>query len=270
MENLRPETRPLMTWPSGVQWQNGSYRITSLGVSRDLPTSQTTSIASSISVVSKMPNIYGRKQWQFSWGFFTAMCRQFIWFIAQGPQGGERISHPEKIQCFCAWGWVQIDTLHRLLDAFPHTWSVFLSSRMLNWALMCYLHWFRCLQLGGYVRLLVWWLSSRVINLQYNPCTMEATILSLFSALEPLISLAPSKELYTIICWCCRQREHIDSWAIQLTWLLSICFTCTLFGSMLEVMIAAKYRNLMRVFSGCPNFCYGSCASLCIIDVSRD
>jgi len=39
---------------------------------------------------------------------------------------------------------------------------------------------------------------------------------------------------------------------------------------MLEVIIAAIYRYLMSVYSGCLNFCNGSCASLCIIDVSRD
>ena len=39
---------------------------------------------------------------------------------------------------------------------------------------------------------------------------------------------------------------------------------------MLEVIFAAIYRNLMSVYSGCFNFCNGSCASLCIINVSRD
>jgi len=39
---------------------------------------------------------------------------------------------------------------------------------------------------------------------------------------------------------------------------------------MLEVIIAAIYRNLRSVYSGCLNFCNGSCATMCIIDISRD
>jgi len=39
---------------------------------------------------------------------------------------------------------------------------------------------------------------------------------------------------------------------------------------MLEVIIAAIYRTLINVYSGCLNFGNGSCASLCIINVSRD
>jgi len=39
---------------------------------------------------------------------------------------------------------------------------------------------------------------------------------------------------------------------------------------MLEVIIEAIYPHLMIVYSGCFNFCYGSCVRLCIIDVSRD
>jgi hypothetical protein len=50
----------------------------------------------------------------------------------------------------------------------------------------------------------------------------------------------------------------------------SICYTCRLFDSMLEVVVAAIYSDLMSVYSGCLSFCNGSCASLCIIDVSRD
>jgi hypothetical protein len=37
-----------------------------------------------------------------------------------------------------------------------------------------------------------------------------------------------------------------------------------------EVIIAAIYTTLMSVYSGCLNFCDGSCASLIIIDVSSD
>ena len=50
----------------------------------------------------------------------------------------------------------------------------------------------------------------------------------------------------------------------------SVRFECRLFDSMLEVIVATLYRHLMSVYSGCLNFCYGSCASLCIIAVSRD
>ena len=39
---------------------------------------------------------------------------------------------------------------------------------------------------------------------------------------------------------------------------------------MFEVIVAVIYRNLMCVYSRCLHFCNGSCASLCIIDVSRD
>jgi len=38
---------------------------------------------------------------------------------------------------------------------------------------------------------------------------------------------------------------------------------------MVEVIVAAIYRNLMCLL-WVFNFYYGSCASLCIIDVSRD
>jgi len=52
--------------------------------------------------------------------------------------------------------------------------------------------------------------------------------------------------------------------------MLSICFTCGLFDWMPEVIVAAIYTIIMSVYSGCFNFCNGSCASLGIIDVSRD
>jgi len=51
---------------------------------------------------------------------------------------------------------------------------------------------------------------------------------------------------------------------------VSTWFACRLFDLMLEVIVAVIYRNLMSVYSGCLNFYNGSCASLCIIDVSRD
>ena len=42
------------------------------------------------------------------------------------------------------------------------------------------------------------------------------------------------------------------------------------FDLLLKVSIAAIYTNLMSVYSGCPNFCNGSCTNLCIINVSKD
>jgi len=38
---------------------------------------------------------------------------------------------------------------------------------------------------------------------------------------------------------------------------------------MLEVIVAAIYRNPRSVYSGGLDFCYGSCARFGIIDVSR-
>jgi hypothetical protein len=52
--------------------------------------------------------------------------------------------------------------------------------------------------------------------------------------------------------------------------MVSLGFTCRLFDSMLEVMVAAIYHNLMSVYSGYFNVDIVSCASMCIIDVSRD
>jgi hypothetical protein len=52
--------------------------------------------------------------------------------------------------------------------------------------------------------------------------------------------------------------------------MVSLGFTCRLFDSMLEVIVAAIYQNLMSVYSGYLDVYIGSCASLCLIDVSRD
>jgi len=51
--------------------------MTLLGVSRDLLTSQTTSITISISVVSTMQNTFGTRQSQFQWHLFNATSKQF-------------------------------------------------------------------------------------------------------------------------------------------------------------------------------------------------
>jgi hypothetical protein len=59
---------------------------------------------------------------------------------------------------------------------------------MLNQVLKGLVPWFRRLEQGKYVRLLLRWLSRRDINLRCLTCTMETTIASLFSAWESLIS----------------------------------------------------------------------------------
>jgi len=135
-----------------------------------------------------------------------------------------------------------------------------------------YLPWFRRLQQGRYVRLLVWWLSSRDFNLRWFPCMMETTVIHLYLALEPLIlSLSAwSVGWYAFFCWHHSQIARGGIWATLLTLLLSICFTCRLVDSMLQPIIAAIYRNQISGYSWCLNFWNGTCAHLCIIDVSRD
>jgi len=120
------KSRPLMTRPSGVQYHKGSYRITLLGVSRDLPTSQTTSITISISVVSTLQNTFGTMQLEFRWHLFNAMSKQFIRFVALGPQGGESKTHQEMIQFFSGWGRVRIATW---VDCGTHSRTVEVSFR---------------------------------------------------------------------------------------------------------------------------------------------
>jgi len=200
------------------------------------------------------------------------MSRQFIKLVALGPQGGESISHQKLIQCLSGWGQVWIATLSCLLDAFPHSQSVLSSLRMLNRVLQGFLPWLRHLQQGQHIRLLVWSFSRRDINIHCNPCTMETMVLSVFSLSEPLLSslLAESMWLYTLLGWRRSQIACGGSWATRLTGMLSICFTCRLLESMLEVIVAVIYRNLLSIYSGCLNFSYRSCASLCISDVSKD
>jgi len=152
------KSKSLITWASGVLCQTGSNRITLLGVSRDLPTSQTMLIMISIWVVVTRQNTFHTAQMQFGWPLLNTTSKQFILFVALGPDGGDSISHQETIQCFSGWGWVWIATLSWLQDAVPHSWSVFSASRILNQALMGILPWFRGLQHSGYIRLLVWWL----------------------------------------------------------------------------------------------------------------
>jgi len=170
-----------------------------------------------------MQNTFGRTQQLFWWRLFKATSKQFKWFIALGPQGGESISYQEMIQCFSGWGKVQIATLSRLRDVFPYGWNVFLSSSMLNRALKGFLPWFRHLQQDYYVRLMVWSLSRRGINIRYNPCTMKAMVISLYSASEPLLSslYAHFKELYTVFCWHRSQIAPSGTSATRLTWILS-------------------------------------------------
>jgi len=181
-------TLPLMTWPTGVQCQKGSYRITLVGVSRDLPTSPTTLITIRNQVISIMRHTLHTAQWQFCWHLFSATSRQFIWFVTLGSQGGDRISYKEIIQFFSEWGQVRIATLSRLLNAFPHIWSVISWSRILNQALKGFVPCFGRFQRGQCIRLLVCWLWRRGISLRRNPSMIEATVVSLFSGSELLIS----------------------------------------------------------------------------------
>jgi len=152
---------------------------------------------------------------QLEWWLFNPLSRQFVWFIAMGPQGGESISHQEMIQGHSGWGRVWMATSIRHYNTFPHIQSVFSSLRMLNQALKVFLAGFRCLQQSQYIRLLVWWLFRRDIILQCNPSKMEATIISLVSVLEPLIMSrqAQFKGMYTFFRWPCSQIACSGTWA---------------------------------------------------------
>jgi hypothetical protein len=200
------------------------------------------------------------------------MCRHFIWSVVLGQHSVESISHQDMMQCSSGLGWVQILTLYWPPDSIPHCCSVLSLLRMLNRALKCFLPLFRCFQHCRYIRLLVWWLLNRYIDLWCNHCIMEATIESFFSASEPLIlSLyVPSKVLYTFVNRHCSQIACGGIWATQLTWMHSICFICRLFNSMLKVITATMYQYLISVYTGKFICCNGSCAILCTIDVSRE
>jgi len=163
------------------------------------------------------------------------------------------------IQCFSGWGGVWIATWSRLLDPFPPVWSVILLSKMLIQGLKGFKPWFWPLHQGRYVRLLVWWWSTRLIDLRCNACMKKATVVRLFSVLEPLISYLYvwSMGLYTCFRWHRSEISWSGTWATRLTWMHSICFTCRLFNLMLEVIISAIYRYLMSVYSGCLNFVMG-------------
>jgi len=110
-----------------------------------------------------------------------------------------------------------------------------------------------------------------IVQKRHQPPT-EATIVTLISASESFISSlqAQSNMRYTIICRYRSHRALGGTWATRLTWMLSICITCGLFSRMLEVIIAGIYTHLISVLSGCLKCCNGSCASLSIIDISRD
>jgi hypothetical protein len=90
-------SRPLITSPSGVQCQHGSYRIGLLGVSGDLPPSQTMSITISITVFSIREIVFSTTQKQFHWRLFIATYKWFILWVEQGPQCGQTICHKDMI-----------------------------------------------------------------------------------------------------------------------------------------------------------------------------
>jgi hypothetical protein len=96
-------------------------------------------------------------------------------------------------------------------------------------------------------------------QLLMSPFMMEDTIRILFRALEPLLlSLyAWFNELYTIFIGCLSEIECSGSRVTQLPWMLSPCLTYILFHILLEVIIAAIWRNLVSVYSGCLKFVMG-------------
>jgi len=150
------------------------------------------------------------------------MSRRYIWFVALGPQGTESISRQEMIQCVSGWGRVWIAALSQLLDAFPRGWSVFLLLRMWNWAIHGLTPCFRRLHHGRYVRQLELWLSRGEINLFCNPCPTEATVIGLFSELEPTSSYVSAQfnAAYTLPHWHHSLTTRGGAWATWLTWIL--------------------------------------------------
>ena len=204
--------------------------------------------------------------------FFNATRRLFIWFIALQPQGRECISHYSLIHCFSGWGLVWIAILSQQLEAFPYMCRVIVSSRMPNHAWNGIMPVIRSWQLGNYIELREWWWIRRDINLHFMPGMIQATVVGLVCESEiPILCLyAWFKRLYIVYCWHCSLIGCGGMWATRLTWMLSTCFTCWLFNSMLEVNVPAIYRNLISVYTGCHNFCYGSCAYLCTIEGTRD
>ena len=203
---------------------------------------------------------------------FNVKRKKFIWFITLGPQGGASISDQELLQCFSGWGWVQIATARQLQDTFLHGWSVFSLSRMLYRALKGFFPLVQTFATGPISET-----AGTVIAEERNPPLIQllhdasyrckylfgvgTTYILLISVIPGAVHLLPLMPQPDSLWWY---------WAIQLTWMISNCVTCRLFDLMLEVLIAAIYRNMMSVYSGCLNICNGSCASLCIINASRD
>lgn len=155
-----------------------------LPVSRDLPTSPSTSSTINLSVVFSMHNTLVIMQKKFQWPLLNAISRQFIWSPALGQQGGESIRHQKMIQYISRGGQVLIATFSRRLGAFLYDWIDFSSSRILNRVLKNISPWFRQLQKGQSVRLLLWWLLKTDIHLWCNLSPVEATIMSHFVALS--------------------------------------------------------------------------------------
>ena len=175
------------------------------------------------------------------------------------------------ILCFSGWGWVQTATLIRLLHTFLHGWIVISSWRMLNRASKGLSPWFRCLQQGRYVRLLVWWSSCRDKRPMQPFHDGRSHCKPLFNIwttyMVPVSAIRGATNILTLTPQPDSSQGYLSN-TIDLN--ASRCFTCRLFNLMLEVIVAAIYWNLFSVYSGCLNFCNGSCASLCIIDVFRD
>jgi len=148
-------------------------------------------------------------------------------------------------------GTIPIAPLSQSLQTFQHGWGVSLLSWMLNWALNGILPRFRHLKQGWYFSLLVWWLMRRDINLRCNPCTLEATIISVFCSMEPHMSSLNMrcKGLYTFLPGHRSQISCGSTCATPLSWIPQICSTTRQFDLMLEVIVAAIVTNLMSVYS---------------------
>jgi len=151
-----------MTWLSGVQCKNGSNKISLVGVSRDLPTSQITWIIIIILVVSTLQNTFRKMQLWVKSPLFHVTHKQLILFVAMYPPGGETRIHQPMIQHGSGSGRVQVFTVCWLYDAFTGLMCVFIlkdaksSITELLILVQTLLHWFRHSNQGQYSRLLIW------------------------------------------------------------------------------------------------------------------
>jgi len=92
-----------------------------------------------------------------------------------------------------------------------------------------------------------------------NSWTMGATIITVFLVSESLLlsTQAWSKGLYTLFRWRRSKIACGGSEATRLSWIISNCFTCRSFDSMLWVIIEAVNWHQMSVYSGYHNCVVG-------------